>query len=132
MMMRQRTARFQNLVTSRVLELQKDFLRIRNPLVVKPEIEIDGDSGSIHLSQSRSDEGLTGQVSAFIFIQKTALDVVAQRQCVTPGNGGFEGFRDDVITHEKVADVRNAVGQLVPSSAILTTCFHAAVPRSNA
>src|SRR5262249_37752281 len=55
----------------------------------------------------------------------------AEGKRVCPGDGRLERLGNDVVAHEEVADVSNAVGQLISAPAVLGAGFHAAVLGSN-
>src|SRR5258705_4489886 len=117
-MVRERSAGFQDLVPRRIFQLEVDLVRIGNPLVIKTEIKIDADSGAIYLRDPRRYERLARQPAPLILVPQAPLDIFAEREGAAPRDGRFEGLRDDVVVHQEVADIGNAVGQLVTAPAV--------------
>src|SRR4029079_19735761 len=77
MMMRQRSAGIQNLISSDIFQLKIDILWIVNTLEVETEVEIDADSGAVQLCHACRHKGFAGQVAPGILQVKTMLYVFA-------------------------------------------------------
>src|SRR5262249_4016652 len=84
MMMREGPTGLQDFITREVLQLEVNFLRIRNAFVIKAKIEIDAYPGAIDLRDARSHERLTGKTPPRVFLSQSPLHVFAKRERVRP------------------------------------------------
>src|SRR5579884_1166122 len=132
MMMRKRSAGFQNLVAPDAFQFQINLLRFGHTFVIEPKIKVDTDSRPVYLSHPSTDEWFTGKSSPRVFLRNPPFNVVTQGECLTPRYRRFERFRDDVVIHQEVADIGDAVSQLVPAAAVFRAGFHATVLCGNA
>src|SRR5208282_459626 len=108
MMMRQRAARFENLVARGFLDLEVDLRRVPHILVVISQVEIHANARVVELRDPAGDEYLTGQLALRVFFGNTALYVLAQRERVAPRHRGLKRLGDNVVVHDEVADVGDA------------------------
>src|SRR6266571_3681996 len=131
-MVREGSAGLQDLVPRHVFQLDVNLVRVGNPLVIKTEIKIDADAGAIYLRDPRRYERLARQPAPLVLLRQAPLDIFAEREGAAPRDGRFERLRDDVVVHQEVADIGNAVGQLVTTPAVFVAGFHPAVTRCDA
>src|SRR5215510_2495364 len=78
MVMRERAAGFQDLISRDIFQLEIDLLGIRNSFVIKTKIEINADSCSIDLCDACRHKRITRKLTTSEFVRQSALYVVAE------------------------------------------------------
>jgi len=77
-------------------------------------------------------EGPARQIARAVFGANAALHALANGKRLAPRRGGLEGFRQNVVAHDEIADVGDAESELVATPAVLFARAHAAMPPRNA
>src|SRR5205085_930718 len=81
----------------------------------------------IDLRDASRHERLPRQPPAGVLLREPAFHVLTERERMAPWNRRFERFRDDVVAHQEIADIGDAVRELIAAAPILSSGFHAAV-----
>src|SRR5207249_213750 len=89
-MVRQRSAGFQDLVACGILELDVYLLRIRGALVIEPKIKINAHAGRVYLRHTGGKEWFAGQTALLVFVRESAPHVIAKSKRIAPRHRSFE------------------------------------------
>src|SRR5688500_12241761 len=130
--MREGPAAAEDLLARNILEIEVRLSGIRDALVAKAEVEINGCASPIKLGDASGDERFARKLPPPVLGVQPSFYRIDERQNIAPGGGGFERLGDDVIVHQEVANIRDAIGKLIAAPAILAPRLHAVVARAEA
>ena len=128
----ERAAAPQNFIPGGALELGKHRIGVGNALAVEGEVKVNANTRVVELGNAAGNEGAARQLARAVFGADAALHALADGKRLAPRRRGLEGFRQNVVAHDEIADVGDAEGELVAAPAVLFARAHAAMPPRNA